>query len=127
MFVAMFWATVNPEWQNDQYAQIGYRMFLRASEMPGFVALHKLVLPEEHEYDELAIAYFDTAEHMRAWYNDPSHRAVEVLGRREILSKYKIEILEMTRSYTHESSTFVTDDAAERGADLLAKNAHAIL
>jgi heme-degrading monooxygenase HmoA len=127
MFVATFWATVNPEWQNDNYAQIGYRMFLRASEMPGFVALHKLALPVEHEFDELAIAYFDTEEHMTDWYNEGSHRAVEALGRREILGSYKIEILQMTRSYTMDSSTFVTDDAAERGADRLAKDPHAAL
>jgi heme-degrading monooxygenase HmoA len=117
MFVALFWGKVCPEWQNDEYAAIGARMFERASSMPGFVALHKLDVPDGRE---LAIAYFETEEQMLAWYNDPEHRAVETLGRRAILDDYTIEILEMTRSYTKASSTFVATAADERAADDLA-------
>lgn len=116
MYVALFWGKVRPEWQNDEYNAIGMRMFEKASSMPGFVALHKLAVPDGRE---LAIAYFETEEQMRAWYDDPEHRAVETLGRREILDDYTIEILEMTRSYTKETSTFQATPDDERAADEL--------
>ncbi|MGQ4599307.1 antibiotic biosynthesis monooxygenase family protein [Nocardia sp. R6R-6] len=119
MYVALFWGKVRPEWQNAEYAAIGARMFERASSMPGFVALHKFDVPDGRE---LAIAYFETEEHMAAWYNDPEHRAVETLGRSEILEDYTIEILEMTRSYTKKSSTFAATPEDEAAADALVAN-----
>lgn len=119
MHVALFWGKVRPEWQNVEYAAIGARMFERASSMPGFVALHKLDVPDGRE---LAIAYFETEEQMAAWYNDPEHRAVETLGRREILDDYTIEILEMTRSYTKKSSNFHATREDEAAADELVAN-----
>ena len=117
MIVALFWGKVNPAWKNEQYQKLGFRMFQRASEMPGFVALHRFDTPDG---GELAIAYFETEDQMKAWYNHPEHRAVETLGHREILDDYKIEICEVTRSYTKASTHFKSDAASERGADLLA-------
>lgn len=114
MYVALFWGKIFPKWQNDEYAAIGVRMFERASSMPGFVALHKL---EVQDGRELAVAHFQTEEQMLAWYNDPEHRAVETLGRHEILDDYTIEILEMTRSYTKVSSTLEPATDYERAAD----------
>ncbi|MGY4098767.1 antibiotic biosynthesis monooxygenase family protein [Nocardia sp. R16R-3T] len=117
MYVALFWGKVRPEWQNTEYAAIGARMFERASSMPGFAGLHKFDVPDGRE---LAIAYFETEAQMADWYNDPEHRAVETLGRRDILDDYTIEILEMTRSYTKESSTFRATPEDELAADELA-------
>ena len=109
MHVALFWGTVAPAWRSgDEYPSIGLMMFQRAMEMDGFAGLHKFDMGEGKE---LAIAYFETEEAMRNWYNDPEHRVVEHLGRESLLSEYKIEIFEMTRSYTKESSTFVSTDA----------------
>jgi heme-degrading monooxygenase HmoA len=117
MHVALFWGKVRPEWQNEAYASIGLKMFEAASSMPGFVALHRLEVPDGRE---LAIAYFESEEAMEAWYNHPDHRVVETLGRREILEDYTIEILEMTRSYTKATSTFTASEHEERAADELA-------
>lgn len=91
-------------------------MFERAREVPGFVALHRVDVPGGREP---AIAYFETEEHMRAWYDDPEHRAGETLGRREILEDYTIEILEMTRSCTKASSTFEPCADDQRAAEEL--------
>ena len=84
--------------------------------MPGFVALRKLDVAEG---EELAVAYFETEEAMKNWYNDSQHRAVEVLGRREILTDYTIEILEMKRTYSMQTSTFVASIEDDRAADAL--------
>lgn len=53
-----------------------------ASGMPGFVASHKVDLPDGRE---LAIAYLETEEHMQAWYHQPKHRAAQRAGRERIL------------------------------------------
>ncbi|HKU31324.1 MAG TPA: hypothetical protein VJQ60_12610 [Arthrobacter sp.] len=118
MHVALFWGTVAPEWRaREEYPSIGLMMFQRAQTMEGFAGLHKFDMGDGQE---LAIAYFETEEAMRNWYRDPEHRVVEQLGRETILSDYKIEILEMTRSYTKVSSTFVPTDADhEAGLRLL--------
>ena len=123
MFVALFWGDVRPDWRNDAYGAIGLRMFQRASEMPGFVALHRLDVPDGRE---LAIAYFETEEAMTAWYNHPDHRVVETLGHREILQDFTIEILEMRRSYTKATSTFAATPEEERAADQLAADPFAV-
>ena len=117
MHVALFWAKVRSEWQNEAYASIGLKMFETAVSMPGFVALHKFDVPDGRE---LAIAYFESEEAMAAWYDHPDHRVVQTLGRREILEDYTIEILEMTRSYTKATSTFVATGHEEQAADELA-------
>lgn len=124
MYVALFWGKVRPEWQDERYAALGLRMFQRVSESPGFVALHRLEVPDGRE---LAIAYFETKEAMEAWYNHPEHRAVETIGRRDILEDYTIEVLEMVRSYTKESSVFEASPAEIEAADKLAADPQAII
>lgn len=124
MYVALFWGKVRSEWQNDHYAQLGLRMFECASQSPGFVALHRFEVPDGRE---LAIAYFDTKEDLETWYNNSEHRAVEALGRRDILEDYTIEILEMVRSYTKASSTFEATSAELRAADKLASDPRSII
>lgn len=79
MYVAMFYAKVNPEFDPAEYESIGMRMYELASEMPGFVALHKVDLPDGRE---LAIAYFETEQQMRAWYKHPEHRRVQTRARK---------------------------------------------
>jgi heme-degrading monooxygenase HmoA len=99
-------------------------MFQIASKMPGFVALHRFDTPDG---GELAIAYFDTEEHMKAWYAQPEHRALQTLARREILDDYNIEIAQITRSYTKATSHFKATESEMRGADLLAANPDAAI
>lgn len=103
MYVALFYAHVNPDFNSAEYATMGMRMYELASQMPGFVALHKAELPDGRE---LAIAYFETEEHMKAWYNHPEHRKVQIRARESILDDYLIEVCEVKRAYTKETSYF---------------------
>ena len=103
MYVALFYARLNAAHDPDEYAAMGMRMYELASQMPGFVALHKLEVPDGRE---LAIAYFETEAQMTAWYNHPEHRQVQRAGRERILDEYLIEVCEVQRSYTKESSYF---------------------
>lgn len=117
MIAAMFWGKVNKAWQNEHYQKLGLRMFEGVNEMPGFVKLLKFDAPPDGEF---AIAYFDTEEHLMAWYHHPEHRAVQALGRREILDDYWIEIAHVTRRYTKASSNFTATQIEEQRADALA-------
>lgn len=121
MIAALFWGKVNKAWQNEQYQKLGLRMFERAKEMPGFVSLLKFDAPD----GEFAIAYFETEEHLKAWYHHPEHRALQALARREILDDYWIEIAHVTRRYTKASSNFTATQIEEQRADALAINPEA--
>ena len=103
MFVALFYARVRAEHDAQEYAAMGLRMYEIASQMPGFVALHKLDMPDGRE---LAIAYFETEADMQGFYSHPEHRAVQHAARERILDDYLIEVCEVKRSYTKASSWF---------------------
>jgi heme-degrading monooxygenase HmoA len=103
VYVALFYGQVNPGFDPDEYAAIGKRMYELAAQMPGFVALHKVNLPDGRE---LAIAYFETEEQMTAWYNHPEHRQVQLRARESILDDYLIEVCEIKRAYSKETSHF---------------------
>ena len=103
MYVALFYGRVNSNHDADEYAMMGQRMAELASKMPGFVALHKVNVPDGRE---LAIAYFETEAQMQDWYLHPEHRKVQELGRESILDDYLIEICEIKRCYTKATSHF---------------------
>jgi heme-degrading monooxygenase HmoA len=103
VYVALFYGQVNPGVDPDEYAAIGMRMYELAAQMPGFAALHKVDLPDGRE---LAIAYFETEEQMKAWYDHPEHREIQVRARESLLDDYLIEVCEIKRAYTKETSLF---------------------
>jgi heme-degrading monooxygenase HmoA len=106
MYVALFYGQVNPSHDPAEYAALGERMYELASQMPGFVAFHNVDLPDGRE---LAIAYFESEEHLKAWYEHPEHRQAQIAGREGLLDDYLIEVCEIKRSYTKASSNFKND------------------
>ncbi len=113
MYVALFYARLKPEHDRAVYAALGQRMAELAAGMPGFVDLHKVDLADGRE---LAIAYFDSEEHMQAWYLHPEHREAQRAGRDTFLDDYLIEVCEVKRAYTKASSHFDNDPNDTRGA-----------
>ena len=110
MYVALFYSQVNPNHDAVEYEALGLRMYELASQMPGFVDFKQANLQDGRE---LAIAYFETEEDMKAWYNHPEHREAQIAGRESILDDYLIEVCEIKRSYTKSSSYFKDDRAKE--------------
>lgn len=94
-------------------------MHKRVSQSPGLISIHQFEVPDGRQ---LALAYFETEEAIVAWHNHPEHRVVEALGRQSVLDDYSIEIFELKRSYTKESSTFVANEKEKLAADKLAAN-----
>ena len=119
MYVALFWLRINVEWQDDRYMQLVEWMRKAVDASPGLIRIEQLAVPDGRQ---LALAYFDSEEAIIAWHNHSEHRIVEALGRQSALDDYTIEIFELKRSYTKESSTFVATEKEQRAADKLAAN-----
>lgn len=79
------------------------RMLELLKSHPGFVDVNYVQLPDGRY---LAIGYFENAESIRAWYDNPEHVDVMRQGRDEIFSDYTIEVCEIVRSYTKGTSLF---------------------
>ena len=106
MYVALFYGQVNPNHDAVEYEALGLRMYELALAMPGFVDFRQAPLADGRE---LAIAYFETEEAMKAWYDHPEHRQAQIKGRESILDDYLIEVCEVKRSYT-KATSFLNDD-----------------
>jgi heme-degrading monooxygenase HmoA len=119
VYVALFWLRINAEWQDDRYMQLAEWMRKAVSASPGLIRIEQLMVPDGRQ---LALAYFESEEAIIAWHNHSEHRIVETLGRKSALDDYTIEIFELKRSYTKESSTFVATEKEQRAADKLAAN-----
>ncbi len=49
--------------------------------------------------EEIAISYWSDLEQIKAWKQDAEHLAAQELGRSKWYSAYRIEIVEIIRSY----------------------------
>ncbi|PCJ43623.1 MAG: antibiotic biosynthesis monooxygenase [SAR86 cluster bacterium] len=53
--------------------------------------------------NEIAISYWKSKDQIRAWKNDPEHKAAQELGAKKWYKSYKVQVVELLREY--ESST----------------------
>jgi len=48
---------------------------------------------------EIAISYWDSEERIRAWREDPEHRAAQRQGRDRWYRSYRVQVVEIQREY----------------------------
>ena len=48
---------------------------------------------------EIAISYWPSQEHIRAWKNDPDHIKAQGLGKERWYSEYKVQVVKVEREY----------------------------
>jgi heme-degrading monooxygenase HmoA len=48
---------------------------------------------------EIAVSYWDTAEQIRAWKQDPQHLAAQRMGRDKWYRTWSVEVVEVRRAY----------------------------
>ena len=77
------------------FAARGARMFELASAMPGFVSYKEFASTDG---ETVAIAEFDTHEHLAAWGAHPEHREAQEWGRQNLLSEYQVQVCEVVRT-----------------------------
>ena len=102
MFAVTFYGYIKPE-KLPAAQEMGRQMYAAVVNAPGFIELQRAMVDE---YTELSIVYFDTEENIRRWYNDPNHQRVMKISRAEVFRDYRIEVCEIRRSYTMNTSTF---------------------
>lgn len=96
--VTVFRSRLRPQAEDHGYAGLAARMEDRARAMPGFVDFKTFTASDG---ERLSVVVFDSAEHHRAWRDDPEHRDAQDRGRKEFYSEYSISVCERMhhRSY----------------------------
>src|SRR5689334_15331240 len=94
MVVIVFRARIQPQADMLALQQLGERMYLLASSMPGYVS-YKDFAAEDGE--NVSIIEFETLEHVAAWRDHVEHRVAQQRGRDEFFSEYHIQVCSLVR------------------------------
>jgi len=49
---------------------------------------------------EIAISYWSSLEHIKAWKNDPLHQIAQSKGMQQWYESYTVEIVELIKTYS---------------------------
>jgi len=66
------------------------------AEMPGFIAVKDF---QAEDGEAVALAEFDTLEHVAAWREQVEHKVAQERGRKEFFSEYRIQVCTVVRDY----------------------------
>jgi heme-degrading monooxygenase HmoA len=94
--VIVFRSRLRPDADMTALMAMGERMAELASAMPGFID-YKDFASEDGE--NLTLVHFDSEEHLKAWANEPEHRAGQERARQEFFCEYQIEVCKPVRAY----------------------------
>ncbi|WP_018623792.1 antibiotic biosynthesis monooxygenase family protein [Kangiella aquimarina] len=93
MYVVIFKAKVRQF--DDEYSQMAERM--RELALTEFGCLEFNAVTEGDQ--EIALSYWPSEEHIKAWKQHPEHLAAQQLGKERWYESYSVEIAEIMRSY----------------------------
>lgn len=94
MFVVIFRATVKQ--LDTQYSTTAAR--LRELALSEFGCLEFTAVTEGDS--EIALSYWPSEAHIKAWKDHPEHRAAQKMGRDHWYSAYSVQIAEIGREYS---------------------------
>lgn len=93
MFVVIFRAKVRQT--DNEYAQVAARM--RELALQQFGCLEFTAVTEGQ--DEIALSYWPSEAHIRAWKAHSEHVLAQQLGRERWYESYTVQVAEVTREY----------------------------
>jgi heme-degrading monooxygenase HmoA len=93
MFVVIFRAKVRQV--DSEYTQVAAR--LRELALGQFGCLEFTALTEGR--DEIALSYWPSEEHIRAWKAHSDHEMAQQLGRERWYASYVVQVAEISREY----------------------------
>ena len=93
MFVVIFRAQVRST--DSEYSQVASRM--RELALNEFGCLEFAAVTEGR--DEMALSYWPTEAHIRAWRAHAEHVLAQQLGRERWYESYTVQVAEITREY----------------------------
>ena len=95
MFVVIFRAKVRSQGTDSEYTQVAARM--RQLALEEFGCLEFSAVTEGS--DEIALSYWPSQEHIRAWKAHSEHVLAQQLGRKRWYESYTVQVAEITREY----------------------------
>ena len=93
MFIVIFRAKVRRT--DSEYAQVASRM--RELALNQFGCLEFTAVTEGQ--DEIALSYWPSEAHIRAWKSHSEHLLAQQLGRERWYESYIVQVAEITRDY----------------------------
>ena len=93
MFVVIFRAKVRSA--DSEYAKVAARM--RELALGQFACLAFTAVTEGS--DEIALSYWSSEDHIRAWKTNAEHVLAQQLGRERWYESYIVQVAEITRDY----------------------------
>jgi len=95
MMIVLFRSQLT-EAAGDDYAATAAAMVARARTMPGFVDFKHF---QADDGERLAVIRWESEETLRAWAEDPEHRAAQRLGRERWYRYFRIDVAAVVRAY----------------------------
>jgi heme-degrading monooxygenase HmoA len=105
--VVVFRSRIRPELAED-FERLADRMFELCRAMPGFRS-YKVYQNDDGE--RVSIHEWETAEHLRAWREQPEHRAAQALGRERYYAEYTSYVMETPREARFTSTPIESAEA----------------
>jgi len=93
MYAVIFRAKINE--LDDAYSKTAARMQALAKTKYGCKEFTSVTAGN----DEIAISYWETLEHIKAWKQDAEHLAAQAMGRSKWYNGYKVQVVEIVREY----------------------------
>ena len=97
MYAVIFKATTKQ--LDDEYSQTSARMRELAKSKYG---CEEFISAQEGD-QEIAISYWHSEQDIQAWKDDPEHRRAQALGKTRWYQSYRVEVVQILRSYQGES------------------------
>jgi len=94
MVVAIFRSRLREDANLEEFAVLYQRMYTLVTAMPGFIGVKDF---QAGDGEALAIAEFDTLEHLIAWREHPEHKAAQERGRKEFFREYTTQVCTVVR------------------------------
>ena len=98
MIAVLFEVNVKPTGQ-ARYLELAAGLTPRLNTTPGFIAIERFQ-SLTHPGKILSLSWWQDAQAVQAWHQDPAHQAAQQEGRQCLFEHYRIVIADVQREYS---------------------------
>lgn len=84
----------------DGYEDMARKMRKLVEKQPGYIAMHHSMEGKQ----EVTISYWEDLESIKAWKQQPEHRAAQELGRSKWYANYEVQFAKIDKFYKSRQS-----------------------
>ena len=85
-----------PDGDVEEYSRRSRRLHELVEQHPGFIAIESFDTPDG---EQVSLELFESDESVRAWRDNPEHRATQRWAREEFYSWYSTQVSEVIRAH----------------------------